>query len=53
MADIKNYKKMEDLGWEVLRKTGDINAYGMIVSSRELAKEKMIQEEQEQSGFGM
>lgn len=53
MADIKTYKKMEDLGWEAFRKTGDINDYGMVVSSRELAKEKAIQIEQEQNGFGM
>ena len=53
MSDIKNLKKAEDIGWEYFRRTGDINAYGMVVSSRELAKEKRFEQEQESNGFGM
>lgn len=51
MSDIKNLKKIEDLGWEAFRATGDIGAYGMIVSSRELQKEK--NRENESNGMSM
>ena len=47
MSDIKKLKKVEDLGWEVLRTTGMIDGYGMIVSSRQLQQEKLKQDEQE------
>lgn len=45
MADIKTYKKIEDLGWNVFEKTGNINDYGMIVSARE--KIKQLEQEQD------
>lgn len=51
MGDIKKLKKVEDIGWEVLRTTGMIDGYGMVVSARELQLEKQKQEEQENS-FG-
>ena len=39
MADIKTYKKLENLGWDAFEKTGDINDYGMVVSAREKIKQ--------------
>ena len=53
MGKIEDYKKAENIGWEFFEKTGDINAYGMVVSSRELAKEKLFEQEQENNGYGM
>lgn len=53
MDDIKKLKKTEDIGWAFFQKTGDINAYGMVVSSRELAMEKRFEKEQQENGFGM
>ena len=47
MGKIEDYKKAENIGWKFFEKTGDINAYGMVVSSRELAKEKLFEQEQE------
>ena len=47
MNDIKKLKKVEELGWEVLKATGMIDGYGMIISARELQQEKQKQEEQE------
>ena len=44
MGDIKKLKKVEDIGWEVLRTTGMIDGYGMVVSARELQLEKQKQE---------
>lgn len=40
MSENDNYKKIEKLGWELFSKTGDIDFYGMVVSARELEKEK-------------
>lgn len=54
--EIDKYKLIEKLGWEAFSKTGDINCYGMVVSARELAKEKMAEaqaEELENGGFGL
>jgi len=45
MADIKTYKKIEDLGWNAFEKTGNINDYGMVVSARE--KIKQLEQEQD------
>ena len=52
MSKIKTLKHIENLGWEAFKATGDINAYGMIVSSRELQKEHQKEDEQT-NGFGM
>ena len=52
MSKIVNLKQVENLGWQAFKATGDINAYGMIVSSRELQKEHQKEEEQT-NGFGM
>ena len=53
MSDIKNLKKVEDIGWEFFKRTGDINAYGMAVSAREIAMKKRLEQEQENNGYGM
>ena len=53
MGKIEDYKKAENIGWKFFEKTGDINAYGMVVSSRELTKEKLFEQEQENNGFSM
>ena len=54
--EIDKYKIIEKLGWTAFSKTGDINCYGMVVSARELAKEKLAEaqaKESEENGFGM
>lgn len=51
MSKLKDLKRVEDIGWKAFEATGDINAYGMIVASRELQKEKI--QENQQNGFGM
>lgn len=40
MNENDKYKKIEKLGWELFSKTGDIDFYGVVVSARELEKEK-------------
>lgn len=44
MRENDKYKNIEKLSWGLFAKTGDIKYYGMIVSSRELKKEKELQE---------
>ena len=39
MADIKTYKRLEELGWNAFEKTGSINDYGIVVAAREKIKE--------------
>ena len=51
MSKIKDLKKVEDVAWKAFAATGDINAYGMIVASRELQREKI--QENQQNGLGM
>ncbi|MBQ8452132.1 MAG: YqzL family protein [Clostridia bacterium] len=46
MGNQNSYKKLEDLGWEVFSKTGNINDYGIIVSARE-KQEELKKEENE------
>ena len=52
MSNIKNLKHIENLAWKAFKMTGDINAYGMIASARELQLEKQKEDEQN-NGFGM
>lgn len=52
MSSVKNLKKIENLGWKAFEATGDINAYGMIVSSRELLQMEEQKEEQN-NRYGM
>jgi len=45
MGKIDRYKKIEDIGWAYFKASGDINAYGMVVSARE--KRRELEQEQE------
>lgn len=51
MRENDKYKKVEKLGWEAFSKTGDIGCYGMVVSARELAKEKEMENQENQMGM--
>ena len=50
MTKIDKLKKIEDIGWEYFKASGDINAYGMVVSAREKRKEL---EKEQSSGYEM
>lgn len=51
MSKIDKLKKLEDLGWDAFSKTGSINDYGIIVSAREMKKELIKEQDENQPGF--